>query len=284
MANGVRVLVNGAVDDRIAVGDRGFQYGDGIFTTLRVERGVALFLAEHLERLQRDALRLGLPVPDRDLVASEVQRLARNAPQAIIKVILTRGAGGRGYRVPQDVKATRVVGVHPMPEHPSELCAEGVRVRVCRLRLGLQPALAGVKHLNRLEQVLARAEWRDEDVREGLLLDTEDQVVEGVMSNLFLVEGERLRTPLLDRCGVAGVMRGVVMRLASEAGLRVEEARITLADVDQAEELFLTNSVIGLWPVHQLEDRRYGVGRVTRQLIGSLDAAIEQTIARACTA
>jgi 4-amino-4-deoxychorismate lyase len=265
-------LVNGEPSRCLDVADRGLNYGDGVFTTLPVRQGFPLFLSRHLARLRADAARLGLPFPGVAVLADEARRLAAGHPESVLKILLTRGVGGRGYRPAEHATGTRVLAAHPLPGHPADLREQGVRARVCRLRLGLNPALAGVKHLNRLEQVLARAEWADEAVREGLLLDYEGFLVEGVASNVFIVSQGRLRTPLLDRCGVAGVMRGLVLDEARAAGLAAEEARLRLAEAFEAEELFMTNSLIGVWPVRALEGRRFAPGPVARLLAGRVDA------------
>jgi 4-amino-4-deoxychorismate lyase len=258
------VLVNGEPTPFVDAADRGFQYGDGVFTTLPVRQGTPLFLAEHLARLERDCRRLFLPVPERAALVREALALCAARPDGVLKIQLTRGVGGRGYRCPEPALGARVLSVHPPPDYPEGLGEEGVEVRVCRARLGINPLLAGLKHTNRLEQILARAEWPPGDIREGLMLDTEGHVTEGTMSNLFLVKDGAARTPKLDLCGVAGVMRGLVMAGLGELGLAVEECRIFLDEVRSADELFLTNSVIGLWPVRRLEGRDFAVGPVTR--------------------
>jgi 4-amino-4-deoxychorismate lyase len=268
----VSSLINGEAQLCLDVADRGLHYGEGVFTTLAVRRGVPLFLSRHLARLEADAARLGLPFPGVAILAEESRRLAACHPDSVLKIILTGGAGGRGYRRPEQGLGTRILAAHPLPVYPPDIKQQGVKARVCGLRLGLNPRLAGIKHLNRLEQVLARAEWGDDGIREGLLLDYEGFLVEGVMSNVFLVSAGRLRTPLLDRCGVAGVMRGLVLAASRDTGLPVEEARIPLAEALSADEIFLSNSVIGLWPVSGLEGRTFPVGAITRLLADKIDA------------
>jgi 4-amino-4-deoxychorismate lyase len=147
----------------------------------------------------------------------------------------------------------------------------GAVLRVCDLRLGLQPRLAGIKHLNRLENVLARAEWSDPAIHEGLLLDQDGWVISGCMSNLFVVRAGELHTPCLARCGVAGVTRARLMRLAAEAGMRVQEVDLDLAALLAADELFLTNSLIGLWPVARLQARTWREHPVSARCAGWLD-------------
>lgn len=276
----VSVLINGEATRCLDFADRGLHYGDGVFTTLMVAHGSPLFLSRHLGRLQADAFRLGIPFPGRLVLLEEVGLLASLHPHCVLKIILTRGAGGRGYRYQESGAGTRLLSAHPLPDYPLELKSRGVRARFCGLRLGINPRLAGIKHLNRLEQILARAEWQDEDIREGLLLDYEGFLVEGVMSNVFLVCEGRLRTPLLDRCGVAGVMRGLVLEAARDMGFQAEEARLLPEDALGADGVFLTNSVIGIWPVYALEDKAFTIGTAIQQLASRIEAMAAEDLGR----
>lgn len=272
-----RMLVDGHSRDSVAVLDRGFQYGDGIFTTLRVVAGSPLFLDLHLQRLARDAGRLGLPEPDRALLTGEVRALIGDCRDGVLKIMLTRGIGGRGYRPPDSVAPTRVLALHPPVAYPPTHATAGVTVRYCHTRLGINPSLAGIKHLNRLEQVLARSEWSDPEVAEGIMLDAEGFVVEGTQSNLFLVRDGCLLTPRLDRCGIQGVMRTLVWQAADRLGLACQETRLIPADLLAADEVFLSNSVIGLWPVRELIGvREYPVGPWTRKFRAWLHEAAER--------
>jgi 4-amino-4-deoxychorismate lyase len=280
----VTVLVNGEPTRCVEVSDRGFQYGDGVFTTVPVWQGVPLFLALHLARLEHDGRRLFLPAPDRDGLIREARILCESQVEGVLKIQLTRGSGGRGYRCPEPAVGTRVLSIHPPPDYPPELREDGVEARICRTRLGINPSLAGIKHMNRLEQILARAEWPLGDIREGLMLDAEGHVTEGTMTNLFLVKDGVVYTPKLDLCGVAGIMRGLAMAAAAELGLTVEEKRIVLDDVYAADELFLTNSVIGVWPIRRLERQNYPVGPITREIRRCLAIKVRDELAAACTA
>lgn len=277
-------LINGVETRCIDFADRGFQYGDGVFTTIPVSAGVPLFLNAHLDRLQRDSARLALSFPGRAILIEETRRLTRANPECVLKIMLTRGIGGRGYRCPDRAQPTRVLSCHPNPEYPHDLRTQGVRVRICQTRLGINPLLAGVKHMNRLEQILARSEWSDDEIHEGLMLDHEGSVVEGVMSNVFMVKNGRLRTPTLDRCGVAGVMRSLAMGVAPALGLKVDEGRISADELYEADELFLTNCVIRLWPVRQLENVNYAFGALTRTMASQIEAMTAEELSQTCRA
>lgn len=276
----VTVLVNGEPTSQIDIADRGFQYGDGVFTTLRVTNGIPLFLDRHLARLERDSRRLCLPFPDPALLSREVHSLCAARPDGVLKIQLTRGSGGRGYRCPELASGTRVLGIHPPPDYPPDLAETGILARVCATRLGINPALAGIKHLNRLEQILARAEWPLGEIREGVMLDAAGQVVEGVMTNLFMVKVGEVVTPKLDLCGVEGVMRGLIF----ECGQPVTERRVSLDEVYAADELFLTNSVLGLWPIRRLEQREYPIGPVTQMINACLNSKIQKQLTPAIRA
>jgi 4-amino-4-deoxychorismate lyase len=256
-ASGSASLVDGEPRDGVPLADRGLHYGDGLFETIAVIAGRPCLWDRHVERLAAGCRRLRLPVPDPALLRGEAQRLAAGHSLAVLKILVTRGDGGRGYRPPRPAAARRVLLLSPWRDNPPSWREEGVRVRWCDTRLGIQPALAGLKHLNRLEQVLARGEWDDPDIPEGLMLDAQGGVVEGTQSNLFVWRGGRLLTPALDRCGVAGVVRGLGLEVASALGIPAAEERLTVGDVEHASALYLTSSLIGVWRVADLAGRRY---------------------------
>ncbi|MEW6646916.1 MAG: aminodeoxychorismate lyase [Pseudomonadota bacterium] len=260
------MLIDGKDSDQIAADDRGLLYGDGLFETLAVRDGVPQLWPQHLARLQRDCARLGIVPPPLELLQTEALQLCAGHARAVLKIIITRGSGGRGYRLPEHAMPRRILSLHPWPDYPEQHATQGVRARLCTLRLGSNPRLAGIKHLNRLEQVLARAEWSDPDIAEGLLLDGAGQLVEGTMSNVFLVRDGCLLTPVLDECGVAGVMRAQILELAARLGIPGVVAPLRLDDVATAEEMFFCNSLIGLWPVRQFEQQEFAVGPLTRRL------------------
>jgi 4-amino-4-deoxychorismate lyase len=184
----------------------------------------------------------------------------------VLKLVVTRGVGGRGYRIEDGIEPTRIVSLHTWPSFPADWAESGVVVRWCEATLAEQPMLAGIKHLNRLEQVVARREWSDPGIAEGLMCDSRGRVIGGTRTNLFLVRGSELVTPSVHRCGLAGTMRASVIEVAGQLGLRAIEIDIWNDDVEQAEEIFLTNALIGIWPVKQIDRRLLDVGPVPRRL------------------
>jgi 4-amino-4-deoxychorismate lyase len=263
-------LVNGQSGLNLSIADRGLQYGDGLFETLALCKGVPLLWDRHMQRLGEACRRLGLTAPDTNLLRDEVMQIAGSETRAVAKIILTRGTTGRGYCVDRSVIPTRIVQRLPWPVYPAANSLEGVAVRWCETRLARQPRLAGIKHLNRLEQVLARAEWQ-EDYAEGLMCDTDGLVIEGTMTNLFVVRADgTVVTPDLSQSGVAGVMRAQILDIAASMGMTCSIQAVTTEMVESALELFLTNSLIGIWPVRRIEARHYVVGQISQALQASL--------------
>ena len=264
------MLINGLESDHISVLDRGFQYGDGLFETILISSGRPQYWLEHMERLMDGCRRLDIPLPDPSVLQSEAESLYGDMGEGVLKITISRGVGGRGYAADALAKSTRVLAMFPASQYPEEYWLEGVAVKVCDTRLGLNPALAGIKHLNRLEQVMARAEWNSAEIHEGLMLDINNNVIEGTMSNVFSIKDGELFTPELSLCGVKGIMREQIIVAARQASIAVHEAQMSLDDFYQSEECFLSNSLFGIWPVRQLADHEFTLGPVSHQLFGIL--------------
>ena len=260
----VRFLVGDRLVDRIKPADRGLAYGDGVFETLRIHAGRAIWWDAHWERLVLGAACLGIPQPDEAVVRQHIDALIAGQRDdavkiGVLKIVLTRGPGGRGYAPPIDLQPTMIISLHraPLPPTPTG----GIALRWCETRLAIQRALAGIKHCNRLEQVLARAEWNDGLIHEGLMRDTEGFAVCATAANLFALRDGRWLTPPVDRCGVAGICREWILEHANAS-----ERRLTVDEVDSADAIFLCNSVRGILPVAALGDRHWSPHPRTAQL------------------
>lgn len=254
------ILVNGVATDSVAATDRGLAYGDGVFRTLLARHGKPRWWQRHYRKLAHDCATLALPCPPEEVLAAELERVTPRSGEAVAKIIITRGGGPRGYAPPQSPSPTRIVMAAALPAYPDEFARSGVRIRWCRTRVSFQPRLAGVKHLNRLENVLARAEWSDPAIAEGLMLDEDGHIVGGTMTNVFLVESGILVTPPLSRCGVAGVARERILEAAEAHGWACRIEPVATARLLDAEEVLLVNSVIGVWPVAACGGRTWKPG------------------------
>jgi 4-amino-4-deoxychorismate lyase len=254
----VQILGEGAAET-IPVDDRGFAYGDGVFRTVRVDAGRPWRWAEQMQVLATDCARLAIDLDASGLAAiAQASRSLVRLDSGALRIVVTRGSGPRGYRPPEQGAPRIVLSFSPM--RLPAFSAESVAVRLCRTALPLSPATAGIKHLGRLEQVLARAEWRASTWYEGLMRDPDGAVICGTQTNLFLRRGDRLLTPDLSRAGVAGVVRRRLLGDASllqEAGIRgVDLVSVDAAQLDAADECFLTNALVGVRSVHRIDDER----------------------------
>ncbi|MDD5268893.1 MAG: aminodeoxychorismate lyase [Methylococcales bacterium] len=260
------ILINGECREHVEISDRGFQYGDGLFETIAVTSGQPVFLKRHLDRLNAGCQRLYIPFPGAELLTFEAQKLSQNSTKAVLKLILTRGSGGRGYRQPEVIQTTRVLNLYPFPDYPDIFKEQGIIARFCDTRLGLNPGLAGIKHLNRLEQILARAEWTDPEIQEGIMLDRDGHVIEGTMTNLFYIKDDALYTPSLSLAGVAGIIRDIIMAISIDHGMSVIDHTFTKNELLTADEVFVCNSIIGIWPIKQIATTCFSAGKWTRQI------------------
>jgi len=260
MATSQRTLINGKPCADINVRDRGLAYGDGIFETMRIvydqEKQLAHIplLSEHLRRFEVGITRLKLGVVKEliDRFNNDVSViLASVTGTSICKAILTRGIGGSGYTPLDAPESQLIIQVLNIPDYPDSYAQSGVSVKTCQTRLASQPQLAGIKHLNRLEQVLAAQELDNE--QEGLMLDQSGHFIEGIKSNFLLFEGNKIVTPMLDNCGVKGTLRQHLMSNADSLGIQIEEGIIDQTRCQNADGLAMINSVFGCWPVSNLD-------------------------------
>lgn len=253
-------LVNGAESDTVTLDDRGLAYGDGLFETIACRGGRLRFLDEHIQRLTAGCNRLGIRGVDYESLRVQISDLARDQQHATVKIIVTSGSGRRGYRRSTDAAPTVIAGIAASAPLAA---SDAKKLRYCETLISRNPLLAGLKTLNRIEQVLARSEWFSPDIAEGLMLDEKGNVICGTMSNLFYVAGGALLTPRLEDCGVDGIMRGKVIDVARQAGIRVTVCDTKKTALESANEVFITNALIGVWPVAELAGLRYSATTVT---------------------
>ncbi len=255
-------LVNGNLDQAISAFDRGFSYGDGVFRTMKIRNGLPVSWPFHYQKLVADCAVIGIVCPSAELLMGDLQKLfekelfSENLTQ-VAKIIITRGEGERGYAPPVITVPTRVVIKSSLPQYAESNYDKGVQLHVCDIKLAAQPKLAGIKHLNRLENVLARMEWREDTIFDGLLLDQAGNVIECTMSNVFARYGSELLTPDLSLCGVSGITRQRILGLGGVLGLNVGVKSLTLAQILQADEIIICNSLFGAFQVIQINNKTW---------------------------
>jgi len=262
--------VNGHSSELISVDDRGLQYGDGLFETIAVKNGKLALWQLHWNRLSEGCQKLSIPLPNESLVLNEIEQLITSAKSAVIKLILTRGQGGRGYAY-SELSPNLVIKRSDWPNY-NKNNKQGIDLHICDTQVAIQPKLAGLKHLNRLENVLARNEWKDDKFADGLMYSTENEIIEGTMSNVFFVKQKKLLTPDLSRCGVRGVMRQHILNIAEKINIASDVRQLYKEDLLSADEMFVCNSLIGIWPVNSVGEKRF---RAQRPVTQKLQIAIE---------
>lgn len=260
------MLVNGNPGNSISIEDRGLLYGDGLFETILCEKGSPILFMEHMQRLQFGCRKLNFSDPNTELIRSEALSVA-NGEDCLVKVVLTRGESARGYYYDAStVNYTRIIYRSNLPKVLQENWSNGIRLYLCKHRLAENRDLAGYKHLNRLDQVLARAEWNQE-FAEGVTLSTRGHVIEGTMSNIFLQVNDQWITPKIDQCGVQGVMRDFICQHAAEFSIACQQKEVSLTELKHADAIFVCNSVIGVWPVIHFEGKDYPFSQSVKNLM-----------------
>lgn len=253
------IWVNGICTDHIPVSDRGFQYGDGVWETIAIRDGHIEFWNAHLHRLTYGLKQLAIDF-DTGILNEDWQQIQSSIDLTnnyVLKMIVTRGSGGRGYAPPNNNDANRVLSLHPMPNYPEGIYQSGVDVMLCSTRLSHNPQLAGFKHLNRLEQVLARQEVVD-PYFEGIVRDQDGYAIEGTMSNVFILNQQQLLTPDLSGCGIKGIWRDAILNMSQTTQWTIKKTtKLSILQLEQADAMFLTNSIIGMLPVRSFNGKSY---------------------------
>ena len=273
MSGPLGLWIDGVAATHVPADDRGLQYGDGLFETLLIRNGATRFVEAHIARLLSGCARLAID-PGLATLRASLSRAVADAPAlAILKIVVTRGSTARrGYAPPVVHAARRIMSLWPTAD-TRELGA-GVTLGLARTRASTNPSLAGLKHLNRLDNVLAAAEISGDDF-DAVMFDAAGNVVSGTACNVFMARGGEIFTPALDTAGVAGVMRGIVLREAAVLGLTVQARVLTLADLAAADEMFVTNARIGVVPVLRVGEHSFQMSDLAQKLrahIEKLDA------------
>jgi len=257
------VIVNGEQTEQISVFDRGLAYGDGIFETILCVNRRLLLWQQHLQRLDGALVRLQIQPYDSSLLQPLIQPYLNTSTEQVVKIIVTRGVSQRGYAIPESATPNTVIFISDRNKSDNDWSTQGIKAQFCETRLGYQTKLAGLKHLNRLEQILAQQELAQTDCQEGIMLGQQGEVIDATMHNLFLVKNGELFTPDLTNCGVAGIMRTFITEYAHQQEIPVHISRIEVEQLMQADEIFLTNSINGIWPICELGGTRLAIGEVT---------------------
>ena len=273
MSDLIASWVDGVPGASIPVDDRGLHYGDGVFETILVRERVPRFLDAHLDRLRRGLAALAIDFPAADTLRAEIAQAAALAPPlAILKIIVTRGSAvQRGYRPSREERARRIVTLWPTAPLDRSLALQGVELAISPLPLPGYSPFAGLKHLNRLENVLASVQGGIGNTFESLMLSAAGQVISGISSNVFVVRAGGVLTPPVDRVGVAGVMRQIVLREAPRLGIVALEQGLTLDELRAADGMFITNARIGVVPVRRVGEHVFGMTEIVTRLRNAIE-------------
>lgn len=258
MAIMVLSFVDGQIANSLALDDRGLAYGDGCFTTALVIDGKVQMLEQHISRLVNQTQRLGLPPFDEIALRETIATISAGVVKAIVKVIITCGSGGRGYSRIGVVHARFIVSLHDYPNFYQQWQKQGISVGISKQQLGINPMLAGLKHLNRLEQVLLRAELDKRTEDDLLVTDINGCVIECCSANVFWLHAGQWHTPILTTAGVAGLMRDNILSTIKN----IQQGQYLLADLDNIDAMFISNAILGIVPIKIFNNQRLDTSHV----------------------
>ncbi|NOH70952.1 aminodeoxychorismate lyase [Vibrio pectenicida] len=258
--------VNGQATDMISLRDRSFQYGDGCFTTMLVKDSQVQHWDKHKARMQSCLELLGITPPNWQQVESWLRKAIIADAKSGLKLHISRGEGGRGYSPNHVMSPSITINAFNYPIHYERWLIDGIRLGICTLRLGLNPLLAGHKHNNRLEQVLLKAEMDKEGLPDGVVLDINDNVIETTSANIFWVKEDVIYTPDLSNAGVKGVMQRVIIDFAAKNKIDVKTGQYSLEELFNADEVFVSNSLLGVAQVDFIGKQAYDKGPITKQI------------------
>ena len=268
--------INGKLTNKISIEDRAVQYGDGVFETIAAKDRSLAFWKEHYQRLNKGCKILKIKCPSEPFLKKEINKFIkktihiRSGSRKVLKIIISRGIGGRGYNPPRNSKPTRILGVYDWPNYPDINVTKGIMMNVCKTRISIQPFLSQIKHLNRLDQIIARSEWQSKTIAESIMLDLNGNVIEGTISNIFGIKKNIFYTPIIKNSGVEGIMRGVILKLLKEKKEKYIIKKITLKELLKFDEIFVCNSIFGIWPVIKISKKKFSFGEKTKEIINFL--------------
>jgi len=287
----VNSLINGIESDYLTINDRSIHYGDGLFETILCNNDKLYYWSQHFQRLQASAEQLKIACPPEQVLLDDIAKLLdKNKPETksaikpgpesaaacAIKIIVSRGAGERGYQFSKNTAASRFVLLSALEADHSSLLSHQLlsgELFICKQQVSINENLAGLKHLNRLENVMARNEWNDKtknNIIDGLMKNANQHVIEGTMSNLFAIKDRQLFTPELGLSGVKGIMREIIIDLAGKSNIKTSLINLTMDDLTAMDELFISNSLIGMKAVTKLGDSLYKDQAVTNMIFAEL--------------
>lgn len=248
------MIIKGRQGESVPASDRALHYGDGCFTTARVTAaGEVALLAAHLQRLQSDSQALSIPFSQWQTLEQDITETAKSNPDTVLKVLISRGSGGRGYGIEGADDPNWIVSIHPFPQHYADLRNQGIKVGISPVTLAEQPLLAGIKHLNRLEQVLSKIALQKTTWDDALICDNKGFLVEATAANLFWGENGQWFTPSLDKCGIEGVMRNHLLAVLRSRNSDVRIKSALPSTLSRCTDMFICNSLMGIVPVHTME-------------------------------
>ena len=276
-------LINGKFGDKISVFDRGLSYGDGFFETMiwKKTNNQDVFFVEfwrrHLKRLSNGCKMLDINLPPEIILEKYTDKIIKRAIKlgyhsGVLKIIVTRGSGGRGYKYEENMIPTIILIISAMPIYSEKNLLKGVNVKFCKTKMSNNINIAGFKHLNRLDSVLARSEWTKKEIFEGLITDSQNNVIEGTMTNIFTLTNNILYTPIINEIGIKGIMREIVIEKFGNYFRDIVQCELSKEQLLNSESVFLTNSVVKIVPVRNIQGKIFRIDERIKKLMKSINS------------
>ena len=271
-------IINGKEQSNISIFNRNFQYGDGLFETCVVKNNQILFWEKHLSRLDIGCRKLKIKNIEEEIWLKDIKKALSltSKKNCVLKLILSRGNSQRGYSYPDDILPVRVVIVSEMKNVQAK---ESFSLEYASSGYHSNPNLAGIKHCNRIEQILARSSLKRD---EAIMLDENQNIISVTQGNIYFIFGQSLVTPKLDRCGVIGSRRSLILELAESIELNVEEGNVSMNDAKKADEAFISNSIMGIQSVNSIEEYQLPKKMITEQIKIAFESATQDIKSWTC--